>query len=64
MTRRVVKIDVTDYFKLVAKGAGLAWSDDDRVVLPVKMWKKMVKVLRLDDYIPEETDQDKADNAS
>ena len=58
MTRRVVKIDVTDYMRQVAKGAGVAWDDADKFILPLSMWRKMKRILNLDIYIPEETDQD------
>lgn len=59
MTRRkLMTVDVTDYMVKVCKGAGIPY-DGERYVLPVSMWRKMKRLLRLDDYIQEE-DNDNA----
>lgn len=58
MTRRKL-VDVTGYMKRVCEGAGVPWNDTERFIVPVSLWRKMVKLLRLDDYIQEE-DNDNA----
>lgn len=54
-TRKAKTVDVTDYMRKVCEGAGIPW-DGERYVLPVSMWRKMKKLLRLDDYINEDTE--------
>lgn len=66
MTRRkLMTVDVTDYMRKVCEGAGIPY-DGERYVLPVSMWRKMVKLLRLDDYIQDEEtgDADRRDDTA
>ncbi len=65
MTRRkLVTVDVTDELKQICAGAGIPWNDAERFVLPVSMWRKMKRLLRLDDYIIEDNEDARRDDTA